>query len=57
MAGFGKISLLCFLKQLTANYLSSFEAFCADVSFVGVTVFDNGDLLDVGVDHAIRYAM
>ena len=53
MAGFGKISLLCFLKQLTANYLSSFEAFCADVGLLEAVADFNRDLLDIGVEHTV----
>ena len=44
-------------KRLPAYDLAGLEALRAHVGFVGMAIFDDGDLLDIRADDAIRHTM
>jgi len=40
-------------KLLATDNLPSFQTFCANVSLVGVTILNNGDLLNIGTNRTV----
>ena len=45
------------MNTLAANDLSSFKALRTDIDLMGIAVLNDGNFLDIGVDHAVGNAV